>query len=302
MVNAVELDTRDLSKLSEKEKVTKAIEFSEGNRELLDLLLCLWNNNINTYACCAGHEVETVYEGEFYTATPSTSPYLMFDARTIEDDKLANILRFLMINADIESFETGSDSTITNDGKVQDRRYITLYFKDYTASFKLVKNVFDSVLNRGFFADDIEISPEAEEFIGSAVALKNVDLKEIDLSKYKETHYKRMPKSVDKIDVVYNGQDKPEYKVFLDDNGMMAVTKKGIQYFCDCAFYEDNEGDFVVTDKEKGIRYLKPFEVEMGGFIDLEEYRSIIYELFEKDQEAFLSLLAEREQKAPQKQ
>ena len=33
----------------------RAIDFSEGNSSLKDVLLSLWNNGIETYACCAGH-------------------------------------------------------------------------------------------------------------------------------------------------------------------------------------------------------------------------------------------------------
>ena len=157
MVNAVELDMRDMSKLSEKEMVTKAMEFSEGNRELLELLLCLWKNNINTYACCAGHEEETVYQGDGYSCIPDVNPYLMFEARNIDDQKLTDIMKFLMLNSDIEAFEAGNDRIEAEDGTFQKRRSITVYFKDHTASFKLIKNVFDAVLNRGFFADDFII-------------------------------------------------------------------------------------------------------------------------------------------------
>lgn len=47
----------DMTKISQEEKLKYSEEFSEGSTSLKRLLLFLWDNKINTIACCAGHNI-----------------------------------------------------------------------------------------------------------------------------------------------------------------------------------------------------------------------------------------------------
>ena len=46
----------EIAKLTKDEKNIMAEEFAEGSMALKRLLLKMWNNGIETYACCAGHD------------------------------------------------------------------------------------------------------------------------------------------------------------------------------------------------------------------------------------------------------
>ena len=54
-MNKEELVKLNLESLTAEEKINYAEEFSEGSSALKKLLLKMWDNGIETYACCAGH-------------------------------------------------------------------------------------------------------------------------------------------------------------------------------------------------------------------------------------------------------
>jgi len=68
----------------EKEKI--ALEFSEGNVELKELLLALWNSGVKTLSCCGGHPEK----GE------NSSPYLFAEFPRHNTRLLHNIVTWIM--------------------------------------------------------------------------------------------------------------------------------------------------------------------------------------------------------------
>lgn len=71
----------------EDEKVKLAKEFSEGNPELLELLIYLWGKNFETYACCAGHD-----EGAYIEA-----PYIFIETKNLSKSAIKRILEELFV-------------------------------------------------------------------------------------------------------------------------------------------------------------------------------------------------------------
>ena len=70
-----------LPSLSKEQRETYANEFCEGDAYLKKLLLILWEHNINTYACCRGHE--------------NYPPYVYFDCNNINNILLKNLLYYI---------------------------------------------------------------------------------------------------------------------------------------------------------------------------------------------------------------
>lgn len=67
----------DFFKKSDKDKEKIADEFSEGNEYLKGALLSLWNSNIRTISCCAGHYQKVELPGyPTISRFPVSQPYL----------------------------------------------------------------------------------------------------------------------------------------------------------------------------------------------------------------------------------
>ena len=67
--------------LNKEEKIRLAEKFSEGSPDLKDFLLTLWQNNVATIACCAGHK--------------KFCPYVMIDTKDTDIIKLKHFLNHL---------------------------------------------------------------------------------------------------------------------------------------------------------------------------------------------------------------
>ena len=77
----------NMTKLATEGKLKYAIEFSEKNKSLEELLLYLWNNDINTIACCAGHDKENF-------------PYIYIVVDNLESSTLKELLVNLFVTYD----------------------------------------------------------------------------------------------------------------------------------------------------------------------------------------------------------
>lgn len=87
-----------LPSLSKEQREAYADEFCEGDAYLKKLLLILWEHNINTYACCRGHE--------------NYPPYIYFDCNNINNTQLKDLLyniiktKFSQLRQDNKKFST----------------------------------------------------------------------------------------------------------------------------------------------------------------------------------------------------
>ena len=78
----IRLNQNDLCKDDKDIKVKNAKEFSEGSKALEEFLLYLWDNNINTFGCCKGHEYYIDSNGK---KKPGNNPYVFLDYKNIDD-------------------------------------------------------------------------------------------------------------------------------------------------------------------------------------------------------------------------
>ena len=91
MGNVVE----DLTKLSDAKKEEMATLFSEGNEDLKKLLLTMWNNGIQTYACCAGHDKSEKHNvGGLYE---NVDPYIYFDVKNLNEKQQKKLYKLLIV-------------------------------------------------------------------------------------------------------------------------------------------------------------------------------------------------------------
>lgn len=91
-INVVE---DDFTKASQDKKEEFATLFSEGNKDLKHVLLTMWNNGIQTYACCAGHKKSELTNDGGLLETGD--PYIFFEVSSLTDTQLKNFVHTLML-------------------------------------------------------------------------------------------------------------------------------------------------------------------------------------------------------------
>lgn len=298
MNNRVELDERDMFSISDDEKKQKAREFAEGNVWLEELLLFLWNHNATTYACCGGHKGDLVeIDGEVFE--DESNPYVLIGIENMSDTELQTILGMLCKNEEVFLLEVNNDKLDTEGSRY--RKYIDIHLVDASSSMKDVAAVFFGAMEEGFVSDNSELSEGDREFIESAVALKNTNIEELDLSDFK-SHYKHFPEKVSKILITRNKSGKPKYDVKLRDGHVLLVDSNGICFVCSRAFYRGAKGDTFVVDENADVVSISSEQIKKLGLIESKEYISMIHELFEKDQSAIMKLLSSKAEEEKQKQ
>lgn len=309
MYNQVELDERDMSAISDAEKKQKAREFAEGNAGLEELLLFLWNNNVNTYACCGGHQSnrivdesgavvgENSYSINGVTVELDSSPYILVDIQNISDVQLKTILTMLCENKEISHLSICND--YLDDEESKPRKFIDIQLKNASSSMLDIAAVFYGAISEGFVSD-AKPSATDEEFIQSAIALKNTNIDEIDLSSFKK-HYKHFPTSAEIIEITRMVNAKPSYDVQLKDNGCKFIVGNEVDYICHNAYFEGDNGECLYVDADGEFVSADKKEYENMGLMEVHDYRRLIFDLFEKDQSAFFELLKSKPQGALEK-
>ena len=298
MNNQVELDERDMYSISDEEKKQKAKEFAEGNVWLEELLLFLWNHNATTYACCCGHKGEIVeIDGEVFE--DESNPYVLIGIENMSDAELETILGMLCKNEEVFLLEVNNDKLDIEGSRY--RKYIDIQLVDASSSMKDVAAVFYGAMEEGFVSDNSELSESDKEFIASAVALKNTDIEELDLSDFKSL-YKHFPEKVSKILITRNESDKPKYEVKLRDRHVLMVDSNGICFVCSKAFYRGSKGDTFVVDENAEVIPISDEQIKKQGLIENKEYIAMIHELFEKDKNAIMRLLNSKPEEEKEKQ
>jgi len=136
----------DFTKKSKKEKEEKATIFSEGSQELKDLLLYMWNNGINTYACCAGHGIRT-FEFEGKKISERCRQYIFFDISTFSRDELELLIMAVLVDKqkNLASFTFGLDNMGRNKSQ---RRGLGFHFNiNYKSNFVYLLNILKQIKN-----------------------------------------------------------------------------------------------------------------------------------------------------------
>ena len=290
MHNNVELDKRDLSKVQVNEQEKLATEFSEGSENMKNLLLFLWDNGINTFACCGGHdeiEVEVDEDGsKFYD---DNRPYVTFDMKALSDSRFKNILRGLCKIPEV------AELSVINDHYerygLDPRKQMVLVFAEPASTTENVIRLFYDVLHTDKQIDASHLSEPDKDFIDFAVLLKNVAVDDIDLTDYKK-YYKNFNSKVCCIEL----QREPDYascRVELNDNSVNVFTSEGPSYICDSAYFDAEEGCYIMRDAQT-MEVISREEIEQRGLISVKSYDDLKYELFHKDVETFKKFLNSR--------
>ncbi len=305
MQNSVELDERDISTLSEEEKYRLACEFSEGSQDLQAFLLYLWNRGINTFACCAGHtEPETVVQenGEVVVKISSLgNPYLYIDISKINSVDLKNILSLLCTSEKISSMETSIDRQDEDDENSKRRYGLDIHLKSMPYAIGEIFDVFFAVMEQGYTADGFTLEPKDKEFVESSVALNSVNVDKIDISRFKKS-YKHLPSKLSKIAISRQESGNVKYEVVPDDKRVLCFGKGGLTFICRSAYYRDCDDLLVMTNAMREYFAISEEEAKKRGFISVDEYNAIIHDLFERDQNAFLTFLNSKSEEEMQKQ
>ena len=122
----------DMTKLSREKQQKYAIEFSEGSDDLRKLLLYMWQNGINTHACCAGHESQKMDNG----IDQSQPPYILFDINKLRSNELKDLLsKLILLN------ETKDKPCL--DISIQSQLFDREYFKNFIAEGRIEDDVFE---------------------------------------------------------------------------------------------------------------------------------------------------------------
>lgn len=182
--------------LNGEEQEKYAEQFSEGSPALKKLLLYLWQNDINTFACCAGHSGDTKL-GSFLMA--SNKPYIFFDVQNLNDGQFENLLVRLSAPQNIGD-KMRFDYLVSHDYYGQsekERTALTLYFKTINEEnfeyllrnikavkdnrimkFDLIKDELDREYVKWTYACTNLTSNNVRDFIDSAVRLKNISMED----------------------------------------------------------------------------------------------------------------------------
>ncbi len=198
----------DLTTLSEEEMDSQAEVFAEGSPELKELLLLLWENRVQTKACCAGALIHAITgknkKAELNGKIVAGCPYISFFIDNIEDDTLKKLIFSLYQEKDVldhfEIIKNYDDKPnlggINSDGDIvsfsRSSPVISIYLKpdstfDECDLYFIVANSFkeDSTF------DEQELEPKIKEIVDASLALKNIDfslLKTKDLEKILPHH------------------------------------------------------------------------------------------------------------------
>ncbi len=163
----------DFSTLSQEEKEKLAEEFSEGSSTLKETLLFLWNKDVDTMACCAGHP-----ESKYSTG----NPYLWFRVDELSKNVIKNILIGLTSNEDVINvcFE---NRYVDLDHDKNSAPTIAIRIKrgsDFKSVLKLLKSAFKEKNNDKFDSLESTFSYEIKQQIELLMSLIDVDLAEVE--------------------------------------------------------------------------------------------------------------------------
>lgn len=254
-----EIDSLNLSK---EQQVKYAKKFSEGSKELENLLLFLWENNIRTIACCKGHQPEETYPG----AIPL--PYLCLDMKTIDDEVLKQILKNFCCRDEIKIIQVSLNKLTDVNIK---RKDLTIRLKDQKQSFRGVFDCFYNAMCRENF-EKVQLSEKDEDFINLAIKMKNLDIDDLNTEVFK-AEYKFFPNKAKGLSLARNegvlrvGYIPLDERKYIDDDYSKPIV-------CSCA-YTNYEGKHMILDSDENIKEITKEEVESLGLLEFNKYQEL---------------------------
>ena len=174
----------DLTKLSDEKKEEMATLFSEGNEDLKKLLIKMWNNGIQTYACCAGHDESEIKASN--GPIPSTNPYIYFDVKTLSPEQQYKLFKAIIKSTKnvklIEKFSLTLDEYMGFE-----KHGLTIRMKKDKQCYRYLNDMFDNVFKKENIFDNIKkllfgensaLSIEEKDFLDSMMQVNGLSLNE----------------------------------------------------------------------------------------------------------------------------
>ena len=231
MENVVE----DFSKLSHDKQELYAEKFCENNEDLKRLLLKMWGNGIQTYACCAGHEIS---EGTLANGIVlGTNPYLYFDVKTLNEKQQSKLYKnLIMISKNLNLIDEFSFELDNCMGFV--KHGVSIRLKNDNVAFKVLNDLFDTILKKEGLIEqakqflikrnkDDGLTSEELSFVESMVELNDLNFED-----YTDNSNEMPPdKKLTNVELKYHNKDMMQVQV------RDAVKQK--------IYYEGNENKIV---------------------------------------------------------
>ncbi|MFQ6724488.1 MAG: hypothetical protein ACLRFE_04085 [Clostridia bacterium] len=149
------LKVEDMTKASRLKQLKYAKVFSEGSEDLKQLLMYMWNNDINTFSTCAGHE-----PSRFYGIVAKNYPYILFDISNFSNQELRMLLVMLLalnqlyesncyeIDIDIRAIDEYERKNKLVHQQMYERHALKIAIHDYDRKkFSELLNVIEAVKN-----------------------------------------------------------------------------------------------------------------------------------------------------------
>jgi len=201
----------NLTCLSTKEMLDQAEIFSEGSKELKDLLVLLWSNGVQTRACCAGHGENRPAFITFYIDKIFDSKFVKLLSMIFSD----KCITYIAIDKKLEAFNAKKEENI---GEL----LLTIYLKEFENFNKNILNKFKFV----FSNQNIETNliNQDEVFINSVKKLKNTDLSKFN-SKDFESKYNCNNPYLNYISIIWKNHNSKFYMRYGWGNSETIVLK-----------------------------------------------------------------------------
>ena len=234
------------SSFTKEEKLKNSKLFAEGSQELENLLLNLWNQGIDTFACCVGHK---------YDDGSESNPYFSLSIKELEDLRLKKILNKLY---ELKAKNIVSDIDITVDVYKSkfERHSLTVLFKEIDENnFALLSEIFKS---KNLKTKPI-VSPKKQKFINAAIEMNSLNMLQYfqaDLPKEKSYSYLQISDGSDEDKIILTTNDRVDRKM-VDHNGRYIFVASG---YCTeikkTGEYVTLKGNEVVSLSEKNSKNL----------------------------------------------
>lgn len=257
-----------------------AQEFAEGSVDLKNILLLLWQNGINTNSCCAGHKDEN----------KTTDPYLSICVSTMTKAHIKRLLPLLLNLTGLKEIGLALYTTQNNSNSMstlKERNTIVIRYFYGKGIWKVLLDVFKKSFDcsTDFAAITKKLSAQQRHFINNVCLLKNIFIKDVDLSYYKK-YYKYLPANPRRAIMRYYTQDKTTYNISFKVQPLFNIYVDDKIYSSVAYTTKENNYYMIFNDKIKRVPKQTAF-----GYLSIEEYEKLINNLFNKNSLCFINAL-----------
>ena len=271
-----------------------AKDFAEGSEELESVLLYLWQNKIETIACCAGHEKN------------HNCPYVFFNVDKIDSKRLKNLL------IDLSASDFVCERTYARDFNYRpETLQIQLTHENRESDnarvaqlLGVLKRAFTSQENDRYYKEQYKaLSEDAKKFIEDVMILRQMQLSKINLSSYRQ-YYKYLPSNIEisSYEINYRNEKSPRFQDFGSLDYSNGFNNKYGEI--ESGFVSRLTACYIIPWESKGGTTCEYYDVFIGkpqfiskeeaqarGILGSREYEDFLYnKLFPQSRETLLKL------------